>query len=216
MGKRNDKLTGSIATIRNALLQVPSGSIFKSESALIHFLAERTRIHRTTIKRNRNYYELVRGHLERQPGAVGFLSIEEAGTATLKAKLAVLEAKNVQLEKEIKRLKAALNRIAGKPDALELPPMHRLTNKNAEPAEVAPAANTNPDSVAFTNTAIALHLVLAWIAEVGLEFTADRKLKQFEDPTRVGKLKIVVPTSRARYYFELSNKNPETFPDSSR
>lgn len=98
---RNDEVNSSVRLISAVLTQIRKRKFrYQNLSALVNDVAERTRIHRTTLKRNPKYHKELLDFLASQPGASAMVPDDEATAPLLRAKLfdIRLELKNTSTE----------------------------------------------------------------------------------------------------------------------
>lgn len=194
--------------VDSVLNSIPKTKKFGTEVELILYVAESTGVHRTTLKRNPEYYRRILNFLGTQPGATGSLSIDEADNALLKAKLMTAEAEIALKDKEIHRLKLALERLS-KPLLNSKTTSHELYGKDAFVSTVDRATGGKLEEVALGSTFIALSLVLEWVINRELGLSVNLRKEQIEDETTYGADRVLVPKNRAKHYIEFIKKHPE-------
>jgi hypothetical protein len=179
-----------------ALNKIKKGTIFKTNAALINYLAAETGFNRTTLSRNSEYAVLVRRFFASQPGGAGFiaerestLEIEKAKNLALKIDLSNLKTENRRLKNIITSHTSVFSGTA--PDPLAVPPAVSPKFTNAPPADIA-----------FAETAMTLLLLLDRLTEKELGIVMDIKNKQLIDNTEFGEKAVIAHNTRARYFFD--------------
>jgi hypothetical protein len=107
---------------------------FKTPGLLAAYMADRLKVHRTTLLRNPKYKGLLLAHLAGQPGVVSRTPDTTSDPAILQAKLAAAKVSTSNLTAELKQAKAQLEQL------------HRGV----------PAKGGTNDAVAFSNLAMVL------------------------------------------------------------
>lgn len=116
---------------------------FKTTGLLAAYLADRLKVHRTTLTRNPKYNALLLGHVAGQPGVVARTPDTTVDPGVLRAKLAVAKLEAAELRENLRS--ASL----------------RLDRSKAAPAGLAPADG----EVAFADLATVLAAVLSRLPE---------------------------------------------------
>lgn len=187
--------------VLTVLKSVRKGTVFTHLNDLIIYVAERTKLHRTTIKRNPEYFKMVLNHFGSQAGAVAYVSDEDASASTARAKHIAEQIKVKNQEAKITRLTKALERSYASQSSNKHPP----ENQTYE-------GDNNTDSpisdLAFTNTAMVLLSLLERLSEKGLGITVEPESMTILDNTEVGDKKLIAGPKRTRWFFEFLSTHP--------
>src|SRR6266849_1295136 len=102
------KIANRKLLIIHALNSIKKGLAFRDVNALIIYVADRTKMHRTTVARNSEYMQLILNHFASQSGAVDLILDNQADAAILRAKLLACRTNLTNVKVENQRLKTAL------------------------------------------------------------------------------------------------------------
>jgi hypothetical protein len=186
------RVTEGKLLISHTLNCIKRGVVFRDINALIVYVADRTKMHRTTIARNSEYVQLILNHFASQSGAVDLISDSQADAATLRAKLLACQTKVTNVEMENLRLKRALG--------LDRTASDIVTEKG--PNETSEQDEHLTSDVSFANTAMALLILLERLNEKELGVALDLSKKQIIDLAEVGARRVIVGALRTKWFFE--------------
>ena len=196
---QSTRVTNGKLLITYTLNSVKRGLVFRDLNALIVYVADRTKMHRTTIARNSEYLQLILNHFASQSGAVDLISDTQANAANLRAKLFACRTRATNLEIENQRLKRAFGLACTESDG--------VTRQSADNRS-APDENLISE-LSFSNTAMALLALLERLNEKELGVALDLSKKQIIDLAEVGNRRIIAGPQRTRWFFEwLSMSDP--------
>jgi len=167
---------------------IRKGILFKEVNSLLVYVARETKLHRTTIKRNPEYMRLLLDYFGNQPGAVGLVKDEDANAATLRAKLIACKTKVKNLEMNLVRR-----------DIREEVRLSGALSDQDDKKEIA--------DISFANTAMALLVLIERLTEKDLGIALDLSKKQIVDITEVGSKRVIVGSTRTKWFFEWLSLN---------
>jgi hypothetical protein len=188
--------------IRQRLREVRRGAIFINLGALVDYISEKTKIHRTTLRRNPIYLKLLLEWLQQQPGASSFVKEEDASEATRKVKILEMQITISNLKKENLRLKSILateEKYHVKLPALRAP-YDELIGGNLPMVQAMDTKNVD-------QIAIVLIKVLEHLAEKELGILVDAINCQIIDSTEVDERRVIVSAKRVKPFLDWLEAN---------
>jgi hypothetical protein len=200
-GAQRKKVDTNERLIKHALGSIKKGTIFTNENALIVYVAEKTKLNRTTVKRNPVYLRLILEYFSLQAGAAGLISDKEANSAILRIKLLAERARSKNLEVENYRVNRAIGRLLGEKSS-------QIGQMQIESVNSASEGTTQVLDIAFTSTAMTLLALLERLGEKQLGITLDPHKKQILDNSEVGAKRIIAGPERTRWFFDLLATHP--------
>ncbi len=113
--KFNDERSASTLPLLTHELQLcrKRKLMFKTPGLLASYLADRLKVHRTTLTRNPKYKALILAHVTGQPGAVARAPDSTEDPALLHAKLAAAKLEASELREQLRAATARLERSKG-------------------------------------------------------------------------------------------------------
>jgi len=205
-GIQRTRVTNGKLLITHTLNSIKKGLLFRDLNALIVYVADRTKMHRTTIARNSEYLQLILNHFASQSGAVDLISDSQANAATLRAKLLACQTKVSNIETENLRLKRALGLDRTTSDAVTEKPL----NETSEEDEYLTS------DISFGDTAMALLILLERLNEKELGVSLDSSKKQIIDLAEVGAHRVIVGPPRTKWFFKWLSLHTPAFGERSR
>jgi hypothetical protein len=157
---------------------------YPSKATLVSDMAERTKIHRTTLIRNPLYHRMLLEFLGGQAGGSTFILDKDASPEMLRAKL-------IDAQMEIGRLKLALE------TAIRNDATNAMQTRVTLPQPVESVAHA-----AFVDTVGALRALLDWVNADGLLFDVDLEKGEIRDLAAAPGRQIVVAGPRLRPFIE--------------
>ena len=191
--------------IAESLSKIKKGMVFETISAFVVYVAEETRMDRTTILRNDKYAELVRQAFYRQPGTTRFvkgkdttLEIEQGKNFALEIKLKNRETELNNIKEQNRRLTKIIENIA-QPSSLMFSSRKNLSkiSHEAEQNDLL-----HPTDVAFADTAQALLDLIRLLEKKDLGIALDIEKKQIVDTTEIGEKSVIVSSNRCQHFFQ--------------
>lgn len=177
------------------------GTIFAHLNDLIVYVSERTKLHRTTIKKNPVYLRIVLDHFSSQPGAVEHVNDDDASSATLRAKYLAEQIKVKNLGTQLDRLTKSRELSERGKASIEHPYNHNtVDNKCLDDQAV--------HDLAFTNTAMVLLSLLERLSEKELGIIVEPESMRILDTTEVGERKVIAGPKRTKQFFDLISTHP--------
>lgn len=162
-------------------------------SALLNHVAEKTKIHRTTISRNPEYKRQLLNYLALQPGASSILDDDESNARLLSAKLfdARLELRNLRNQYNI------------------LLRQYEKSGKNVivEAVMDKPSKSPNDDwYLAFNDASMIIVELIDRMNAYGKTIEVDLKAKKILDLSKSGPGRILADGARAKAFLDLYEK----------
>lgn len=187
--KGTDNFKGYRETSQEASVQLLKAELEKAQrrkmpypdmATLVADMAERTKLHRTTLKRNATYHRMLLAFLGRQAGASTFVSDKDAPPELLRAKL-------IDAQMEIGSLKAQLAAQARSASAAA------IAGPNGSEAEA---------HAAFADTVWALRAVLDRVNVDGEVFKVDMGKGEIRDLAAVPGRQVIVDGRRLQPFLK--------------
>ena len=196
----------NLAVLEARIREIKRGTIFSSVNALVDYLAHRVGMHRTTLKRNPEYYKRVLVCFGRQPGAAALVEVQDADAATLRAKLLDFQIELRGMRQENLALRRAL---ANFTQAAEVPQITSATSSRSTGSTDNPQQTLGvaQDSIATSQIAMCLMAILERLAEKGLGIGIDERAREIHDITEEGDKRVVVSSRRATMFFSWLQEN---------
>jgi hypothetical protein len=196
----------NLAVLEARIREIKRGTVFASVNALVDYLSHRTGMHRTTLKRNPEYYKRILVCFGRQPGAAAWVDAENADAATLRAKLLDLQIELRGVRQENQALRRALTNFtqaAGSPQTASLDALGPVGSTDNPPR----TAGVAKDVLAASQVAMCLLAVLERLAEKELGIVIDDKAREIHDLSEEGEKRVLVGSRRASMFFSWLQQN---------
>lgn len=177
---RTSKVSASVELLRSELAKARKRKMpYPDKKTLVADMAERTKIHRTTLGRNPAYQLLILKHLGMQAGGSSIVADKDAPRELLLAKL-------VDAQMEIGRL------------TREVQKAHASTRPGGDLAVMAPSAA----HAAFSDTVWVLREVVERINEGGETLVVDLQRGEIRDLAAPNGREVVVGGARVRSFLD--------------
>lgn len=190
---QDNKVVVNKALVKLVLKRIKKSMVFSDVQTLVAYVAEKTKLHVTTITRNPEYMRAVLDYFGKQPGAAGIVNDEDANSAVLRAKLIAANLRIRSLEVSKGRLERSIARLlTGTIDQ---------SSNSINQAQESAASETRPlGDLAFANTAMAFLLLLERLTEKDLGISLNTKDMQLVDASEIGSQKVIVGPDRLRWF----------------
>lgn len=189
---QQEKVVNNLKLIESWIKTIPRGIKFKDEHAVIRYIAERTTLSRSTIRRNPKYMVAILSFLSSRPGAVSEVNDGSSNTAVLRVKKVAADIEMASLKRENQRLKALIERLSSS------------TVRSKAPAlvEEAKQIRSKVPQPEFEHTARVLALLLEHLSSKDLGIVCNPDLGEIYDDAEEGPSRIIAASPQTNAFFD--------------
>jgi hypothetical protein len=187
---QREKVKNGKLRIKLAIEKIKKKRLFNSVDELVVEVADKSGLHRTTVRRNPEYFNLVLKRFTQQPGVADRVGDDEANAPILRIKLFTARTEIGRLTKEIENLKRHQQYIQTGQTL-----NHPLLAEGSEAAQP-------PSDIAFANTAMCLLMLLERLEQMEIGISLDYQKQQIIDISEMGEKRLIAGPSRTKWFFE--------------